>query len=328
MARVILVHPHGGNEVSSVALLGNCTLFQNNPALLGAPYAVRSPTSPATFRQFVTALEGGDAEITNDNARELVLLCGEFGYEALYARVLAFHGQAAPEDRERNRVRDGEIAALNAVVGNLVERIAELVATVNGLRDGMALVRSLDSLILFDLPELLAEFRGRRMILLWRGSRDGFLARDFHRHCDNHANTLTVIMDTDRNIFGGFTPAKWEARTWNKLFDAQNNTYQADPARRSFLFTLRNPHNFPPKKFPLKASDTHRAIICDECTGPFFRDIVVTNSGNTNRTNYTRSFGMTYENDTGFNGPPKENTFFTGSPYFTVAEVEVFEIVN
>jgi GTPase SAR1 family protein len=27
--------------------------------------------------------------------------------------------------------------------------------------------------------------------LLWRGSRDGFRSRDFHRRCDGHANTLT-----------------------------------------------------------------------------------------------------------------------------------------
>jgi hypothetical protein len=39
---------------------------------------------------------------------------------------------------------------------------------------------------------------------LWRGSCDGFNAKEFHRRCDGHANTLTVILDTEGTIFGGF----------------------------------------------------------------------------------------------------------------------------
>jgi hypothetical protein len=50
-----------------------------------------------------------------------------------------------------------------------------------------------------------------RFSLLWRGSRDGFRARDFHRCCDAQSHTLTVIRDTQGNIFGGFTPAAWES---------------------------------------------------------------------------------------------------------------------
>jgi hypothetical protein len=50
------------------------------------------------------------------------------------------------------------------------------------------------------------EFQGSRFTLLLRGSRDGFRATDFHRCCDGHANTMTLITDTSGNIFGGFTP--------------------------------------------------------------------------------------------------------------------------
>jgi hypothetical protein len=72
------------------------------------------------------------------------------------------------------------------------------------------------SLIVADFPALFAEFRGKRFTLLWRGSRDGFGARDFRRRCDGHAPTLTLIQDTKRNIFGGFTPVEWESREWNE----------------------------------------------------------------------------------------------------------------
>jgi hypothetical protein len=41
------------------------------------------------------------------------------------------------------------------------------------------------------------------------GSHDGFTAQEFHLRCDGRANTLTLIVDTDENVFGGFTPVKW-----------------------------------------------------------------------------------------------------------------------
>jgi hypothetical protein len=49
-------------------------------------------------------------------------------------------------------------------------------------------------------------------VLLWRGSRDGFGAEDFHGRCDGHANTLALILDTGENVSGGFTPLQWESR--------------------------------------------------------------------------------------------------------------------
>jgi hypothetical protein len=68
------------------------------------------------------------------------------------------------------------------------------------------------SLIIADFPALFTEFRGKRFMLLWRGSRDGFGRRHFHRRCDGHANTFLLILDTAGNIFGGFTPVEWQSR--------------------------------------------------------------------------------------------------------------------
>jgi hypothetical protein len=71
------------------------------------------------------------------------------------------------------------------------------------------------SLIVADFSALFAEFRGRRFTLLWCGSRDGFHTCDFHRRCEGHAPTLTLIQDTGGGIFGGFTPVQWESRDWS-----------------------------------------------------------------------------------------------------------------
>jgi hypothetical protein len=179
------------------------------------------------------------------------------------------------------------------------------------------LTPALDSAIISDFPEIFAEFRGKRFSLLWRGGRDGFRARDFHRRCDGRANTLTLIEDTNGNIFGGFTPVKWESLDWR-------NCSKADPSLKSFLFTLKNPRNVLARRFALKAEMKDEAIDCWSDWGPSFRDLSVSDNGNTNTRSCTYDFGVSYTNDTGLDG----KTVFTSSQYFQVKEIEVFEITD
>jgi hypothetical protein len=174
------------------------------------------------------------------------------------------------------------------------------------------------SLIVPDFPALFAEFRGKRFPLLWRGTRDGFGADEFHRRCDGHANTLTLVLDTDGNIFGGFTPLEWDS----------GESPKADASLKSFIFTLKNPHNGPAKKFALKAEAKEKAIIGYSWRGPHFEGGFSlcdnSNARPQNDCSYTSSFGNGYENDTTLDG----KTFLTGSEWFTVKELEVFEIVD
>jgi hypothetical protein len=151
-------------------------------------------------------------------------------------------------------------------------------------------------MIVLDYPDILAEFRRKRFSLLWRGGRDGFGAHDFHRRCDGHANTVTVILDTDGNIFGGFTPVEWEYHKGDKV----------DESLRSFLFTLRNPHNFSAWRFALKAEKKNVAVVCYSDWGPDFWDIDVSDNCNASTCRHC-CFGSRYTNDTGLDG----KTFFT-----------------
>jgi hypothetical protein len=130
-----------------------------------------------------------------------------------------------------------------------------------------------NSLIVSGFPEIFAEFKEQKFTLLWRGSCDGFGAGDFHIRCDGHANTLTVILDTNGNIFGGFTPVEWESREWNGRTGNANNGWKVDPSLKRFVFTLKNPHNFPARRFALKAEKKERAIWCRSDWGPHFNDI-------------------------------------------------------
>jgi hypothetical protein len=103
------------------------------------------------------------------------------------------------------------------------------------------------------LPPLFDEFRANRFHLLWR---DSFGTEEFHRR-DGRADTLALIVDTDGNMFGGFTSVEWESRVWNRKY---NNGWKGDDSGWSFLFTLRKPHGVPPRKFALRAEKKQRAI--------------------------------------------------------------------
>jgi hypothetical protein len=159
-----------------------------------------------------------------------------------------------------------------------------------------------DSAIVPDFPNLFENFKQKRFTLLWRGGRDGFRALDFHIRCDGHPNALTVIVDMDGNIFGGFTPVEWDSRSGSKV----------DLSLKSFLFTLKNPHNVPGRRFMLKAEKKEKAIYCSSTYGPSFQDICVSDNGNATTNCYIGAFGAHYTNDIGLAG----ETFFRGPEKF------------
>jgi hypothetical protein len=126
-----------------------------------------------------------------------------------------------------------------------------------------------------------------------------------------------VILDTNGNIFGGFTPVAWESRAVRPFAKADDNM-------KSFLFTLRNPHNFPARRFGLKAEEKYHAISCGFDQGPDFLDMGIYDNCNVHTRNYTMIFGSSYTNDIGL----RRDTFFTGLAHFQVNEIEIFEITD
>jgi hypothetical protein len=138
-------------------------------------------------------------------------------------------------------------------------------------------------------------------------------------------------LDTDGNEFGGFTPVEWESRVPKRISRGRavhlnySNCCKGDDSMRSFLFTLRNPHGVPPRKFALREEKKGKAISCESDWGPrFYSGIGVSDNCNTNRDSYTligtRWNDRSYVNDTRF------EYFLTGDYRFTVKEIEIFEI--
>jgi hypothetical protein len=106
------------------------------------------------------------------------------------------------------------------------------------------------------------DFGSNSFSLLWRGSRDGFSAEEFHRRCDGKSNTLTVIKSTTGYIVGGFTSISWSTIGGHK----------SDPD--AFLFSLTNPYNNP---VVLKVKKVDKAVLHNSNVGPSFGDLTVSN---------------------------------------------------
>ncbi len=45
--------------------------------------------------------------------------------------------------------------------------------------------------------------------MIYKGSKDGFKASDFHSKCDDKSNTLVIVKSSNGNIFGGNTEQSW-----------------------------------------------------------------------------------------------------------------------
>lgn len=147
--------------------------------------------------------------------------------------------------------------------------------------------------------------------LLYRGSRDGFGADDFHSKCDNRPNTVTVIKTTKDYIFGGYTQIDW----------GSNEGYHVDT--KAFLFSLVNIFK---KPFICEVVNPNKAICCDSNYGPIFgfypHAIWIFNNSNINK-NLSKEFSI-YR-------IPREikdhnGIIFSDSQHFQVSEIEVFQI--
>jgi hypothetical protein len=242
MALVELVHPQGSHQVSVVPLINKCDVFKDNPALTIAPYRVQSGVSMDDFQDFVSALEDNSIDIKDRNFPGLSQLSEESGFQTLLAKLSAHRRSPGLSDAQtaecRSRIsalekragqHEDQLAALQLVLFPALRRfeadLERLASELEAFRDtkktGTARLAvapppsastpsalGFDSLIVPQCPPLFEEFRAKRFNLLWRGSRDGFTTKEFHRRCDGRANILTLIDDTDGNAFGGFTPVK------------------------------------------------------------------------------------------------------------------------
>ncbi len=96
-------------------------------------------------------------------------------------------------------------------------------------------------------------------VLKYRGSRDGWMNRDFHYRCDNLGPTLTLFKLLSGDCIGGFTSAQWSS--------PDKPIYREDSTAMLFNLTQRRCY-----KIYAKSSSAAVAIKCHKDIGPYFGD--------------------------------------------------------
>jgi BTB/POZ domain-containing protein KCTD9 len=156
----------------------------------------------------------------------------------------------------------------------------------------------------------LCEFQfSKKWNLIYRSSRDSFVASSFHSKCDNKPNTLIIIKSTNGNVFGGYTEQSW------------NQTYFIESDRNSFLFSLINQLNKPIK---MKWSRSF-GICCNSNHGPIFgvNDLYIADKSNQNTSSYS-DLGASFNHPDYTYGSDEAKSFLAGSYNFQISEIEVF----
>ena len=88
-------------------------------------------------------------------------------------------------------------------------------------------------LLSIEQQAILNQFMGKSnpsWNLIFKATRDGFRAADFHRLCDHQPQAVVIIQSRAGYLFGGYAHAAW----------ISSNKYTNDP--RAFIFTLVNPN--------------------------------------------------------------------------------------
>lgn len=140
--------------------------------------------------------------------------------------------------------------------------------------------------------------------LIYKASRDGFKAQDFHRKCDGKDFTVTFILTKDGRLFGGFTDDKWDQSGLVKFGD------------KGFIFSLNNIQIYYNKNI----DNNKYNIICNKYNGPIFGNfgIKISDNCNANYDSYDHS-SISYETNGEYHPLAKKE-------YFSVLDYKVYRI--
>ena len=141
----------------------------------------------------------------------------------------------------------------------------------------------------------------KKYTLLFRATRDGFRASNFHSKCDGKSNTVTLVETITGRRFGGFTDAQWD----------QSSNYKT--GSNGFIFSLDKNEIYYNK-------NNSYNIYGNSSYGPTFgggHDFYINDSCNSN--NSGENSGHSYET----NG--KKYTL-TGNSSFLIQDYEVYQL--
>ena len=164
------------------------------------------------------------------------------------------------------------------------------------------------------------DLNDRKWSLLYRGSRDGFEASNFHLCCDGKPNTLTIVKSTKGYIFGGYTNFPWD----------RTNAYKHD--NNAFIFSLLNNEKNRSLIFENSKDFDNQyslgSIYSNSFVGPIFgrgHDLFISDRSNENESSHS-SLGYTFTHPDYPKDSVRAYSILAGSKYFRVDEIEIFQM--
>ncbi|GBB93006.1 hypothetical protein RclHR1_00210002 [Rhizophagus clarus] len=104
--------------------------------------------------------------------------------------------------------------------------------------------------------------------LLYRASRDGNTATEFHTKCDNKGATIAIVkIKNSEQIVGGYNPLHWDL------------SYRYKSTNESFIFSFTNKNDLQTAKMVYSSGDQH-SIYCGPIHGPSFGSGLYVNYNN------------------------------------------------
>lgn len=156
--------------------------------------------------------------------------------------------------------------------------------------------------------------------LLYRATRDGFKAADFHAKCDGKSKTLVIVKAASENVFGGYTECTWD------------RSEKAKKGCRDYIFSYRNMLNMNNKLKIKKFHGLYDSIVCSAKYGPVFGnlldddsfDFAIAGCSNTNEFSFS-NLGHSFKHPYFKPNTVSARSFLAGSRNFKVLEIEVFQ---
>jgi hypothetical protein len=196
------------------------------------------------------------------------------------------------------------------------------------LGDSSVLPRVSDDIRRDFIAKLTTEWLAdKRLVLLYRGSRDGMTAAAFHDKCDGKGPTLVLVAGQSKGqpvcVFGGYAGKSWERgpeRGGAKYIDA----------RDSFLFTVLNPFGDGIVKMAVneRSGVAGQAMGCHAGWGPWFGGGFGVGSSSLSPTAVFDEESVCGLVSVGAFGDPlgRGRNTFTGARYFRPLEIEVWSV--
>ena len=153
------------------------------------------------------------------------------------------------------------------------------------------------------LNKIEENFPGSVYKLLYKGSRDGDGANDFHSRCDEAEKTLVLIEDNYGNRFGGFTTQDWGGEYLQKKDD------------EAFIFSLDKNKIYP----IIKGKNAIRCCSC--CCPQFSNDTIYLNNKF-----LTSKCNVNSKNDN-YQGFTYDYELNNGIYNFIVKELEIYHLI-